>query len=119
MRKINLRFVAASLYIAIASILFCAPVFAQQENARYKLYIGGIPAGELVFSANNNGNSYQVVGNVRSTGLIGSLVKVGYEAQSRGTVRNGDLYPQSYSEKANTGRRKQSSKMSYKNGVPP
>lgn len=124
LKKINARFVAArfkpisGLCLAIALSCSAASANAQDESGRFKLYVGGIPAGELVFNAKNNGTSYQVAGAVGSTGLIGSLVKVSYKAQSSGAVQSGHLVPQSYSEKADTGRRQQSSEMTYKGGVP-
>lgn len=118
MRKMNLRLVAASF--GLAMLLATSGVIAQaeQENGLFKLYVSGIPAGQLTIAAKNNGNTYQIVGNVRSTGLIGSIVKASYQAQARGTVTNGNLSPKSYNEQANTGRRSQSSQLNYKNGVP-
>ena len=118
MRKINLRFISACLGLATLLTFGGTDAQAQAESATFKLYVGGIPTGQLQFSAVNNGASYKVAGEVRSTGLIGSLVKVSYKAQSAGSVTNGDLRPQSYAEQANTGRRNQSSQLNYINGVP-
>ncbi|AML50245.1 DUF3108 domain-containing protein [Falsihalocynthiibacter arcticus] len=118
MRTFNLRLIAASLGVATLLAIGGTTAQAQAENGDFKLYIGGIPAGQLTISAQNNGKAYQVAGYVRSTGLIGSLVKVSYKAQVKGAVKNGKLSPQSYAEQADTGRREQSSQLNYKNGVP-
>lgn len=121
-QKINARFSAIRFKLAfglcLALVLGAQTAQAQDESGRFKLYIGGIPAGELGFSAKNNGSTYQVAGAVGSTGFIGSLVKVRYKAQSSGTVRSNKLVPNSYTEQANTGRRQQSSKLSFRSGVP-
>lgn len=118
MRRFNIRLFAKGLCIALLTATAGSSVSAKDEGGRYKLYIGGIPAGELTFSAQNDGKSYQAKGQVRSTGLIGLLAKVSYAAQTSGTVKRGDLIPNGYSEQANTGRRDQSSSLGYKNGVP-
>lgn len=118
MRRFNIQLFAAGLCVALFAATTSTTARAQDDSGRFKLYIGGIPAGELTFSAKNDGNSYQTTGQVRSTGLIGLLAKVSYAAQTRGTVRGGELVPSSYSEQANTGRREQSSSLEYKNGVP-
>lgn len=118
MRTFNLRLIVACLSLATLLAFTGTTAQAQADNGEYKLYIGGIPAGQLTFSAQNNGKAYKVAGYVRSTGLIGSLVKVSYKAQVSGTVQNGKLNPQAYAEQADTGRRKQSSQLNYKSGVP-
>ncbi|WP_380057225.1 DUF3108 domain-containing protein [Falsihalocynthiibacter sp. SS001] len=118
MRTFNLGSALVGFGLALVVAFGGTLAHAQNESARYRLYVGGIPAGELVFNARNNGKTYQVAGSVRSTGLVGAIVKVGYGAQVSGTIVGGKLQPSAYTEQASTGRRDQGSKLSYKNGVP-
>ncbi|MCV6825218.1 MULTISPECIES: DUF3108 domain-containing protein [Halocynthiibacter] len=112
--------VAVTRMAATLCLVISTPLLAEtlKDQGQYKLYLSGIPAGGLAFNAVNDGNTYRIGGKLASTGLVGSVVKVSYDAQSAGLVRGDKLIPTRYSEQANTGRRKQSSSLNYKNGVP-
>ncbi len=116
MRILKTLLVAATLSISATSALLAAG--PSKDEGTYRIRIGGVKAGVLAFKANDNGSNYAVTGVVKSTGLIGSLVKVRYEATSRGRSSGAVLVPTRYEDVANTGRRTQSSEMDYRNGVP-
>lgn len=102
----------------LLSLLCAAPLSAQTDSPRYEVSLRGIKAGQLAFDARQEGDAYAVSGVLQSTGFVGSLVKFRYEAQSAGRIKAGRYTPSQYSERANTGKRQQSSIMRYRNGVP-
>lgn len=108
-----------TLRIASAILLLALPASAQQvDEARFNVVLRGITAGQLVFRGEQLGARYAVAGKVESTGLIGRLVKFSYDAQARGTLRNGRYTPNRYTEVADTGKRQSTSVMRYQRGVP-
>lgn len=90
----------------------------REDAGQFNIYVGPFRAGVLGFSGLTNGNEYAARGILRSTGLVGSLVRVSYEATSRGRVNGQQLQPLSYTEKANTGTRESEAVMEWRNGVP-
>lgn len=115
---------AAALLLAWAA---AAPAAAQavlredglrEEAGSFDILVGPIRAGVLGFSALTNGRDYAARGILRSTGLIGAMVQVSYEATSRGVVRGNRLQPLSYTERANTGTRVSEAEMEFRGGVP-
>lgn len=89
----------------------------QTDSGIFSLSIRGIPAGQLSFKGVDDGKSYAASGRLESTGLIGALFKVRYDASVRGRVSGDRFVPSSYTEKT-SGARNNESVMNYKKGVP-
>ncbi|MCL7463653.1 DUF3108 domain-containing protein [Phaeovulum sp. NW3] len=107
--------------LAVAMLLAVVgqPVLANQtDSGTFSLSLRGIPAGELKFSGTINATSYAVNGTLRSTGILGAVRKVRYDAAVQGSHAQGRFTPSSYTEKADTSKRQSESVMAYKAGVP-
>ncbi|APX91138.1 hypothetical protein BV394_12320 [Brevirhabdus pacifica] len=87
------------------------------DKATFDIYLRGIKTGALAFTGVDNGASYAAAGKVESTGLVGAIVKVRYDASSNGAVKGDRFVPQSYTEKT-TGVRNNESVMNFRGGVP-
>jgi hypothetical protein len=90
---IPIRAVLLALTLAIP-----APVRAQGLDATYDFSMRGITGGSIVLKGREEGDSYAVSSVARATGVVGALVKYGYEGQAQGTVRNGRYVSSRYSE---------------------
>jgi hypothetical protein len=120
---IKFRNATKAMAVTLALIGFVAGSPAASEGkasdqATFDLVIKGITAGTLTFSGVQDGNGYAVSGKLQSSGLVGMIRKVRYDAKSRGSVSKGRYTPSSYSEVADTGKRKSESVMDYRKGVP-
>lgn len=115
-------FQRVSLFVKtlVLSALLSTAAGAEQRSDKgtFDVYIKGIRAGTLGFSGTSDGKSYAAAGKVQSGGIVGLLVKVRYDAQSRGRITSKGFVPISYSEKADTGKRVSEAVMEYKRGVP-
>ncbi len=106
---------------ALACVLaagLAAPAAAEEQQGSYDLYLKGIRAGSLGFSAVEDGASYAVTGRLKTGGLVSLLRKVRYDASSNGGVSGGTYVPVTYSENADTGKRQSQAVMAYRRGVP-
>ena len=88
------------------------------EPVVFDIAIRGIEAAVLRFTGSDSGGGYSVTGRLDSAGLLGLLRTVRYDATARGAVKGKRFTPASYSEKADTGRRKSEAVMEYRRGVP-
>lgn len=117
----TLRAASAAALIATAAFttaLAPGALRAQQaESATFDVYLRGIRAGVLAFSGTDNGREYAASGRLESSGIVGALVKVRYDAQARGRVTSKGFVPSSYREKT-SGIRENEAVMTYKGGVP-
>jgi hypothetical protein len=95
-----------------------APAAAQEDQATFDLVIKGIRAGTLTYSGVQDGDRYAVTGQVKTGGLASLLRKIRYDASANGTFSGGKYVPETYTENADTGRRKSQAVMAYKAGVP-
>ncbi len=105
----------------VAAVLAClsGPVFADQKDQMvFDVTLKGIRAGLLSISGAIEGGSYAASGTLKTTGIVGAIRKIRYDASSGGRVKGGNFTPARYSEKANTGKRQSESVMDYKRGVP-
>lgn len=109
------------LGICALPLTMTAPQMAAADgttNAKFSVAIRGINAGTLTVKGSESGGSYKASGVLQSGGLVGLVAKVKYTANSSGRVKGSNFSPTRYDEKADTGKRKSSSSMSYKGGVP-
>ena len=109
----NLPAVVAGLFIAVA------PALAdQKDSAVFDVSIRGISAATLSLSGAVEGKSYAATGVLKSSGILGFLKKIRYDASVAGRAVDGRYTPSRYTEKADTGKRKSEAVMAYKSGVP-
>lgn len=107
------------LFAVALAFTLALPATAQTvDNGRFDVTIRGVKAGQLVFRGEQSGSNYAVAGKLASTGFVAMLRQFSYDAKSAGTVRGTRYTPSRYSETADTGKRKSSSVMRFKSGVP-
>lgn len=101
-----------------AAVLFHPVSAAAQDRGVFDIYLGALKVGVFAFSGVEGRGRYSTAGQLRSTGLIGALADVRYDAKSRGRVSAGRYVPEAYEERANIGARATDLVIAYKNGVP-
>ena len=104
--------------MALGLMLGFGPAQAAEDQAKFDLILKGIRAGSLSFSGVQDGATYTVTGQLKTTGLLSLLRKIRYDASSNGTVTGGRYVPSTYTENADTGKRQSQAVMAYKAGVP-
>jgi Protein of unknown function (DUF3108) len=121
----RLRRTAVTLALCLAAMtaaVALTPVSHAQgtttDSHTFDITLKGIRAATLSFTGEQNGTSYAVSGKLESKGVAALVRKVKYDARSRGYTKNGRYTPGSYSEKADTGKRKSAAVMEYRKGVP-
>lgn len=90
----------------------------QQDAAVFDISIRGVSAATLSISGAVKGKAYAASGVLKSSGILGMLKRIRYDASVSGTLSNGRFTPARYEEKADTGKRKSESVMAYRRGVP-
>ena len=111
------------LVLCVVSVIAGSSAIAQatqntEENAVYALKIRGITVGLINLTSTIDSNAYMVSGVIQSTGLARAIRRFSYRGAARGAVRNGSLWPDLYTETADTGRRNTEAVIKYTNGVP-
>ena len=81
-----------------AALLAAAPAFAQGMDATYDLSLRGITGGVIALRGRDQGGSYSVSSAAKATGLVGALVKYGYEGRAQGRIRGGRYVSTEYTE---------------------
>lgn len=87
----------------------------------YRLYAGGIPLGQVDFSARFRADSYTAASTLETVGIANALWQAKLEATSYGTFRELDLLPTNYdafSIHAATNGGRQRVTLSYSDGLP-
>jgi hypothetical protein len=102
----------------IAALVPFGAVAEGKTNAVFSVAIRGISAGTLTVKGSESGSNYSASGVLKSGGLLSLVAKVKFVAKSKGSLGKSGFRPTSYEESADTGKRKSSSKMTYKGGVP-
>ena len=90
-------------------MVFLSPGYSYskaQQNI-FDVYILGLKLGRLNYAVELKDNLYSAAGNLRSTGIFSVVSKYKFEASSQGKIEDGLLKPKYYSEKSDTGRRKE------------
>lgn len=90
----------------------------QTDAALFDISIRGFSAATLSIGAAQTGQNYEASGFLKSSGALGFLKKIRYDAAVSGTLANGRFVPVRYKEKADTGKRQSEAAMAYKGGVP-
>ena len=103
----------------VYAILICANTLsAKTEQYRFDVFLGGLKVGELVYSVKKESNQYDISGILRSKGFARVVTKYKFVAQTQGRLSKSKYYPSSYSEKSDTGRRKEEKSIVYHKMIP-
>jgi hypothetical protein len=84
----------------------------------FDISIKGLNAARLLIEGQGEGETYAAGGFLRSSGLLGWVKKIRYDASVAGKVKDGRYVPARYTEKADTGKRQSEAVMAYRAGVP-
>ena len=93
-------------------------LYAKTERYSFDVFLWGLKVGELVYSIKNASDEYDISGVLRSKGFARVVTKYKFEAQTKGKVSNSKYYPAAYSEKSDTGRRKEQKSIIYNKMIP-
>jgi len=108
-------FVVSCIYVLLVS---ANTLYAKTERYSFDVSLWGIRVGELVYSIKQTSDDYDISGVLRSKGFARVVTKYKFEAQTQGKVSNSKYYPSSYSEKSDTGRRKEQKSIIYNKMIP-
>lgn len=111
---------ASLMTTCLAAFLGCtAPVLADQsDRIVFDFSLRGLPAGQLSINGKITGNSYAANGVMETTGLLGAMRKLRYDAATSGAYANGRFTPQRFDETAQRGGDTFTYVMVYKGGTP-
>lgn len=107
-----------TLPAACLSFLLAAAAAPAEERLLFDVYLGPLRAGELEITGNAGPKAYNITGRMESTGVLGALRKVRYDAEARGAVENGRFRPRRYTETADTGSRASEALLRYDGDLP-
>jgi hypothetical protein len=103
----------------VYAILICANTLsAKTEQYSFDVFLWGLKVGELVYSIKKEANQYDISGILRSKGFARVVTKYKFVAQTQGRLSKSKYYPSSYSEKSDTGRRKEEKSIVYHKMIP-
>ena len=113
------RLTRAAIPAALLGMALALPARADQSDSiEFDLSLRGLSAGRLSVNGRIEGNRYSANGTLKSTGIVGAIRKVRYDAAVAGAVSKNRFTPFKYSEQADTSKRQSESVMAYKGGVP-
>ncbi len=120
--RLSVMMFAACLAAMTALVALSPPGHAQSgpvvDNHTFDITLKGLRAATLSLAGQQSGATYSVTGKLESRGLAAMVRKVRYDASVQGRTRGGKYTPAAYSERTDTGKRKSSSEMEYRRGVP-
>ena len=107
--------VVSCIYVLLVS---ANTLYAKTERYSFDVFLWGLKVGELVYSIKQTSDDYDISGILRSRGFARIVTQYKFEAQTQGKVSNSKYYPSSYSEKSDTGRRKEQKSIVYNKMIP-
>lgn len=111
--------IAAFLIAAMPVVAMPGAAAAEGEQAAtFDIYLRGVKAAQLAYSAIEESGRYSAAAKMKTSGLIGWLRTVSYEAQAQGSVRGHDLVPSLYRENRINDDDERGAQMAYRGGVP-
>ena len=87
--------------------------YGKTQQHIFDVYILGLKLGRLNYAVEYKNNAYSAAGNLRSTGVFSAIAKYSFEASSQGKIERGVFKPTYYSERSDTGRRKEQKILRY------
>jgi hypothetical protein len=107
------------LFGLLALLALPVAALAQTERATFDVKLRGVTAATVQYVAETRSDEYGVTGKLRTTGLLSSFVRAGYEATAIGHLRgNGGYRPYSFTERRDAGDGVTTAEMRYRRGVP-
>lgn len=107
-----------SALFGLALVGAATPVSATEQGV-FDVSLGGVRAAVVQYAANSDGTRYAVTGKVRTTGVLGAVVKASYEATARGQQTGPNAYrPSSFVETRNASGERSEAEMLYRGGRP-
>lgn len=110
-----LRTIAAALLVAALPL---AAVAESRHDGVFDIYLRGIKAAQLGFSAIEAGGRYSASGKFQTTGLVNRIRSMSYEAKSQGIFSRKDFVPAIYEETRYRNGDVGKARMEYRDGVP-
>ena len=108
-------FIVSCVY---AILIYANTLSAKTEQYSFDVFLWGLKVGELVYSIKKESNQYDISGILRSKGFARVVTKYKFVAQTQGRLSKSKYYPSSYSEKSDTGRRKEEKSIVYHKMIP-
>ena len=87
--------------------------YGKTQQHIFDVYILGLKLGRLNYAVEYKNNAYSAAGNLRSTGVFSAIAKYSFEALSQGKIEGEVFKPTHYSERSDTGRRKEQKTLRY------
>tara|TARA_B100001057_G_scaffold386333_1_gene393240 strand:- start:1488 stop:2162 length:675 start_codon:yes stop_codon:yes gene_type:complete len=100
--------------------MFNSPEYSYSKTQQhiFDVYILGLKLGRLNYAIEVKNDLYSASGHLRSTGIFSAISKYSFKASSKGKIESGLFRPDYYSERSDTGRRKEEKTMQYsKQGI--
>ncbi|MDO6483189.1 DUF3108 domain-containing protein [Shimia thalassica] len=104
-----------ALLCAAVATVFAAPVSAEQL---WSVHAFGLKVGELRVAMTESGGTFSGVGKFQTTGLVGVVASIHFDAASKGRIVGQSYVPATYDGHINTGKRVSETSLAFKNGIP-
>jgi hypothetical protein len=116
-QKVKIRNLFGAASTAVFAMMFQS---AQAETTRmhFDVTILGLKAGELRYTLQKDETSYAASGLLYPTGLAATMTTFLYDVTVTGSHKGDQYFPSRYSEKSDTGKRKEEREIIYRSGVP-
>jgi hypothetical protein len=111
----GLRALAAAALMALVPLTALAQ---SRDQGVFDIYLRGVKAAQLGYSGVTEGGRYSAAAKLQTSGLIGWLRTMDYDAASRGTISTKGFVPSVYEEVRNSDGNVRKARMAYKGGVP-
>ncbi len=89
-----------------------------RDSATFDIYLRGIKAAQLGFTAIEDDGQYSAAAKMQSKGLVGVFTTITYDAKAQGRAVDGDYVPSLYEETRNRDGKIRTARMEYRRGVP-
>jgi hypothetical protein len=94
------------------------PPSVDEVAAVYDFYLGGIPAGELTIDAAFGSSDYSASAGLKTTGIVGYLFDLAFNARASGRIDPAGLSPDHYNSFSQDPKRQYLVEISFENRTP-
>jgi hypothetical protein len=116
-QKVKIRNLIGAASTAVFATIFQS-VQAETTRMHFDVTIIGLKAGELRYTLQKDDTSYAASGLLYPTGLAATMTTFLYDVTVTGSHKGDQYFPSRYSEKSDTGKRKEEREIIYRSGVP-
>ncbi|MFZ8879361.1 MAG: DUF3108 domain-containing protein [Paracoccaceae bacterium] len=117
MQKVKIQNLIGAAFTVFFALSFQS-VQAETTRMHFDVTILGLKAGELRYTLHKDGTSYAASGLLYPTGLAATMTTFLYDVTVTGSYKGDQYSPSQYSEKSDTGKRKEEREIIYRSGVP-